>query len=66
MFRFTLPRDIYFGENAMESLSSLKGRQRAMIVTGGSSMQKFGFLAKVKQILEDAGHVCLLYTSRCV
>ncbi len=55
MFRFTLPRDIYFGEHAMESLSCLKGRRRAMIVTGGSSMQKFGFLAKVKQILEDAG-----------
>lgn len=55
MARFTLPRDIYFGENAMEELKNLEGHKRAMIVTGGSSMQKFGFLDKLKNILMDAG-----------
>lgn len=55
MARFTLPRDIYFGENAMEELKNLKGYQRAFIVTGGTSMQKFGFLAKLEQILQQAG-----------
>lgn len=55
MARFTLPRDIYFGENAMEELKCLKGHKRAFVVTGGSSMQKFGFLAKLENILKDAG-----------
>ena len=55
MARFTLPRDIYFGENAMEELKNLKGHKKAFIVTGGSSMQKFGFLDKLQKILEDTG-----------
>ncbi|MEG0766578.1 MAG: iron-containing alcohol dehydrogenase, partial [Clostridia bacterium] len=55
MARFTLPRDIYFGENAMEALACLRGHQRAMIVTGGSSMQKFGFLKRAEDILRSAG-----------
>lgn len=55
MARFTLPRDIYFGKNAMEELKNLKGYHKAFIVTGGSSMQKFGFLTKLEQILNDAG-----------
>lgn len=53
MNRFTLPRDIYFGENSLEVLKTLQGK-RAIIVTGGSSMQKFGFLDKVKSLLEEA------------
>lgn len=55
MARFTLPRDIYFGKDAMAELKNLKGHQRAFIVTGGTSMQKFGFLAKLEQILHDTG-----------
>lgn len=55
MARFTLPRDIYFGKNAMDELKNLKGHKRAMIVTGGSSMQKFGFLARLEKILKDLG-----------
>lgn len=55
MARFTLPRDIYFGENAMEELKNLEGHKKAMIVTGGSSMQKFGFLDKLENTLKDAG-----------
>lgn len=55
MARFTLPRDIYFGRGAMEELKNLKGYHRAMIVTGGSSMQKYGFLNKLQNILEEAG-----------
>ncbi|MGM9974743.1 MAG: iron-containing alcohol dehydrogenase [Clostridiaceae bacterium] len=54
MNRFTLPRDIYFGKGSMEVLKSLKG-SKAVIVTGGSSMQKFGFLNKVEEYLKAAG-----------
>lgn len=54
MNRFTLPRDIYFGKGSMEVLKNLKGK-KAVIVTGGSSMQKFGFLDKVEAYLKEAG-----------
>ncbi|WAG40994.1 iron-containing alcohol dehydrogenase [Clostridium estertheticum] len=54
MNRFTLPRDIYFGENSLEVLKTIKGK-KAVIVTGGSSMKKFGFLDKVEAYLNEAG-----------
>jgi len=54
MNRFTLPRDIYFGENSLEVLKELKGN-KAVVVTGGSSMRRFGFLDKVMDYLKEAG-----------
>ncbi|MEG2338345.1 MAG: iron-containing alcohol dehydrogenase [Clostridium sp.] len=53
MSRFTLPRDIYFGKGSLEVLKTIKGK-KAMIVVGGSSMQKFGFLDKVCDYLKEA------------
>ena len=57
MSRFTIPRDLYYGENAMDELKVLKdmGFKKAIIVTGGSSMKKNGFLDKCDKILKDAG-----------
>ena len=54
MSRFTLPRDVYFGENAMENLKTLKGR-KAIVVVGGGSMKRFGFLDKAVGYLKEAG-----------
>lgn len=54
MARFTLPRDIYHGEGALETLKTLKGK-RAFIVVGGGSMKKFGFLQKIEDYLKEAG-----------
>jgi Alcohol dehydrogenase, class IV len=54
MSRFTLPRDIYFGENTLEVLKGLKGK-KAIVVVGGGSMKKFGFLDKVETYLKEAG-----------
>ncbi len=51
---FRVPKDIIFGENALEHLSTLEGK-RATIVTGGSSMKRFGFLDEAKKQLEKAG-----------
>ncbi len=55
MARFTLPRDIYFGKDSMNELANLKGFKKAFIVTGGTSMQKFGFLDRLEEILKSAG-----------
>ena len=54
MARFTLPRDLYHGEGALEALKTLKGT-RAMVCVGGGSMKKFGFLDKVVEYLKEAG-----------
>ena len=45
MGRFTLPRDLYHGKGSMEELKNLKG-SKAMVVVGGGSMKRFGFLDK--------------------
>ncbi len=54
MQRFTLPRDLYFGKGSIDFLKTLKGK-RAIIVVGGGSMKKFGFLDKVCDNLKEAG-----------
>ncbi len=50
---FRIPKDIVFGEGALNYLSSLEGK-KAILVTGGNSMKKFGFLEKAKEELEKA------------
>ncbi|HJB07266.1 MAG TPA: iron-containing alcohol dehydrogenase [Candidatus Enterocloster faecavium] len=52
--RFTLPRDLYHGKDALEALKTLTGK-RAIVVTGGGSMKRFGFLQKVEDYLKEAG-----------
>ena len=54
MTRFTLPRDLYFGHGALAELKNLKGK-KAIIVVGGSSMKKNGFLEKTEGYLKEAG-----------
>ncbi len=51
---FRVPKDIVFGENALEYLSTLEGK-KATLVTGGSSMKRFGFLDEAQKQLEKAG-----------
>lgn len=54
MARFTLPRDLYYGKGSLETLKALKGK-RAIVVVGGGSMKKFGFLAQTVNYLREAG-----------
>ena len=54
MARFTLPRDLYFGENALETLKTIKGN-KAVLCLGGGSMKRFGFVDKVVEYLKEAG-----------
>lgn len=54
MTRFTIPRDLYHGKDALDALKTLNGK-KAIVVTGGGSMKRFGFLDKVVANLEEAG-----------
>lgn len=54
MGRFTNPRDLYFGEGARHEVKNLKGK-RAVIVSGGSSMRRGGFLDDVENDLKSVG-----------
>lgn len=54
MARFTLPRDLYHGKGSLEELKSLTGK-RAIVVVGGGSMKRNGFLDKAVDYLKEAG-----------
>ncbi len=54
MARFTLPRDLYHGKGSLEELKNLTGK-KAIIVVGGGSMKRFGFLQKAEEYLKAAG-----------
>lgn len=54
MSRFTLPRDIYHGKGSLEELKNLKGK-KAILVVGGGSMKRQGFLDKAVDYLKQAG-----------
>ena len=51
---FAVPNTIIHGEDALEYLSTIDGK-KAVLVTGGSSMKRFGFLEEAKAQLEKAG-----------
>lgn len=54
MYRFTLPRDLYHGEDSLSALKTLEGK-KAILVVGGGSMKRNGFLDKAVTYLEEAG-----------
>ncbi|CAM3768568.1 Aldehyde-alcohol dehydrogenase [Vibrio aerogenes CECT 7868] len=54
IMRFSIPRDIIYGEDSLAELTNLKGK-KAAIVTGGSSMKRLGFLDQCQKYLADAG-----------
>ena len=54
MARFTLPRDLYHGKGSLAELKNLKGK-KAIVVVGGGSMKRFGFLDQAVSYLEEAG-----------
>lgn len=53
MQRFTIPRDVYFGENAIEYLKSEKGT-RAMLVIGSERLIKDGTVPAIQELLKEA------------
>ncbi|WP_040976691.1 iron-containing alcohol dehydrogenase [Necropsobacter massiliensis] len=51
---FSIPNKVVHGADALNYLSTLQGK-RATLVTGGSSMKRFGFLDEARSLLETAG-----------
>ncbi len=60
MARFTLPRDIYHGADAMAVLKTLEGK-RAVICTGGGSARRNGSLGRAEAYLKEAGMEVKIY-----
>lgn len=54
MARFSIPQNIYFGRGELAQLKNIEGK-RAVLVLGGGSMRKFGFVDKVLGYLKEAG-----------
>ena len=54
MSRFTLPRDVYYGKDSLAELKNLNGK-KAVLVLGGGSMKRFGFVDKALGYLKEAG-----------
>ena len=54
MSRFCLPRNIYHGKGCLEELKNLKGK-KAILVVGGGSMKRQGFLDRAVTYLKEAG-----------
>jgi len=53
MKSFMIPPEIQFSEDSLDYLSTLK-EDKAVLVTGGSSMRRFGFLDKAQELLSKA------------
>ena len=54
MVRFTIPREVYFGENALDKLASISG-SKAMLVVGSERLKKDGTTARIQSLLKKAG-----------
>lgn len=55
MARFTIPRDVYYGPNAIEELKVLKGHKKAIIVTGSNFMIENQSLEELTNFLKENG-----------
>lgn len=60
MSRFTIPRDVYFGEGSINELKNIQGK-RAMIVIGNGAIEETGVLQKVEANLKEAGMETLTF-----
>jgi alcohol dehydrogenase class IV len=54
MQTFAIPSQLFHGQDALKSLAGLSG-SKAIVVTGGKSMQRLGFLDTVVAYLQAAG-----------
>jgi len=53
MQRFTIPRDVYFGANALDHLNDINGT-KAMLIIGSERLIKDGTVPKIQDLLKEA------------
>jgi len=61
MNRFTIPRDLYFGDNAIDHLKEVKGN-KAMLVIGSERLIKDGTVPKIQENLKLANIETIVFT----
>ena len=54
MQRFTIPRDLYFGDHAIDYLATIKG-SKAFIVYGSNRLESDGVIGRMQNLLKEAG-----------
>lgn len=61
-FNFYIPTRIFFGEGAVQKLSRAKLPEgKGLIITGGTSTTRLGYVEKVANILKECGHETVVY-----
>lgn len=61
MSRFTIPRDLYFGDNAIEHLQNIKG-SKAIIVIGSERLVTDGTIEKIQNNLKVANIESIVFS----
>ena len=62
-FNYYIPTRILFGKGMLNRLSrqELPGKKALIVTTGGTSVKKYGYLARVEEQLDKAGAEHLLF-----
>ena len=61
-FGFYLPTRLFFGPGSVKKLARARlPKGRGLIVTGGTSTTRLGYVAKVQDALAEAGHETIVY-----
>ncbi len=62
-FNYYIPTRILFGAGAINELGKqqLPGKKALIVTTAGKSVKKYGYLDKVKTILESCGVTCFVF-----
>lgn len=61
MIRFTIPREVYFGDDALKHLKTVNA-EKAMLVIGSRRLVEDGTIPKIRTILEEAGIVSAVFS----
>ena len=62
IFSFYMPTRLYFGHGAVKKLARARLPEgRGLIITGGTSTTRLGYVAKVQDALAEAGHDTIIY-----
>ena len=62
IFSFYMPTRLYFGSGAVQKLTRARLPEgRGLIITGGTSTTRLGYVARVEDALAEAGHEMLVY-----